>query len=78
MGFKDRGARVGPRLLEGSGVGRIQEWVGVAQWGGQKGEVEGVGHGRGPQGVGFKRVGLRRVGLRWVASGGGKGPRGGP
>ena len=50
VGLEDRGARVGPRLLEGSGVGRIQEWVGVAQWGGQKGEVEGVGHERPPGG----------------------------
>ena len=50
----------------------------MAQWGGQKGEVEGVRHGRDPQGVGSKRVGLRGVGLRWVASWGGDGPRGGP
>ena len=43
----------------------------MAQWGGQNGEVERVGHGRDPQGVGSKRVGLRGVGLRWVASWGG-------
>ena len=43
----------------------------MAQWGGQKEEVEGVRHGRDPQGVGSKRVGLRGVGL-----GGGKGPKG--
>ena len=45
----------------------------MAQWGGQNGEVERVGHGRDPQGVGSKRVGLPGVGLRWV---GGKEPKG--
>ena len=48
----------------------------MAQWGGQNGEVERVGHGRDPQGVGSKRVGLPGVGLRWVASGRGEGPKG--
>ena len=49
----------------------------MAQWGEQNGEMERVGHGRDPQGVGSKRVGLPGVGLRWVG-GGGRSPRGGP